>query len=248
MCLAVLHWNPTHSTPLKIVANRDEFRARATEPLHFWKGADFYAGKDLEAGGSWLGVSANYNIALLTNIRPGYVGKKGELSRGNLVTEFLTDGHSPQSFRQKIQKDIHRYGGFNLIIGNTQELIWFSSDHPEGELITPGIHALSNDALNTNWPKVTLATEQMSEQSNSLEKDLTKHSILASQTEANDATLPQTGVPIEWEKRLSAQTITGAEYGTLSRTHILLSENKCEMAEQQINQQGDVTSTKVFRW
>lgn len=248
MCLAVLHWDPALPVPLKVVANRDEFRARATAPLQHWAEGDFYAGKDLEAGGSWLGINSRYQMALLTNIRPGYVGRKGELSRGNLVTDFLMTDGSIEDFHSKIKRDIHRYGGFNLIIGNAKQLFWFSSDCTDGEYLTPGIHALSNDALNTNWPKVKQAHLQMNEQHQALVSDLTGHSILQSQFEASDECLPNTGVPIEWEKRLSAQTIVGTDYGTLSRTHIRLGIDNCAMAEQQIDTQGNVTSTTRFKW
>lgn len=248
MCLAVIEWQPGQPYPLKIVANRDEFRHRPTLPMHNWEQPSLLAGKDLEAGGTWLGISTQLKFALLTNIRPGYVGVKGRRSRGELVTDFLTSQESVEQFHQRLKPNLPEYGGFNLIVGDAEGLFWFSSTQADGQWLSPGIHALSNDALNTPWPKVTLAKEQMRQQGQRLCDNLTDHGILQSTNQAADQELPETGVPLAWERQLSAQTILGKDYGTLSRTHLVLNDQTCRLAEQQINELGEVVETREFQW
>lgn len=246
MCLAVIDFQPQRDVPIRIVSNRDEFRDRPAEPLQYWSKGNFFAGRDLLAGGTWMGVNTKGDVALLTNIRPGYVGVTGEHSRGELVIDFLTGDKNAAQFHQHISNRIPGYAGFNLIVGNTRELLWFSSDHPQGQWLTPGIHGLSNDALNTPWPKLLLAKEQMQETGTKLDEGLLDHGILTSTEIAPPESLPQTGVPVAWESRLSAQTILGSDYGTRARTHLLLRQNGGYIAEQQVNDHGVVTDMARF--
>lgn len=246
MCLAVFHFSPGQKNALTVVANRDEFRARSTQGLHQWDGTEMYAGKDLEAGGTWLGVTTDQRFALLTNIRPGFVGKTGIRSRGELVTNYLLSNQSPQSFHQSMKADIAQYAGFNLIIGNPNELYWFSSVHQDLYAIPPGTHALSNDALNTPWPKAELAKSQLESQLGVVQSTLTDHNVLQSVDQAAENTLPNTGVPLEWESKLSAQTITGGDYGTRSRTHVVFEGEVSKLEEQSIDAHGEVISSVGF--
>ncbi len=249
MCLAVFEWSPNSEYPLRLVANRDEFRARPTAPMAWWPDNPILAGKDLEAGGTWLGVSKDKKFALLTNIRPGFVGKKGELSRGHLVSNYLKGSMGIEAYHQQVLSDIARYAGFNLILGDTKQLFWFSSNHKEGTWLTEGIHAVSNDALNTPWPKLLLAKKQLMEQRELLTSTLTNHGILQSAKQAARNQLPITGVPLEWEEKLSAQTINGADYGTRCRTHMVLRrDHYMRVAEQQIDQNGNITSVAQFEF
>jgi uncharacterized protein with NRDE domain len=247
MCLAVIDWDPTSKYPVKVVANRDEFRKRPALPMHWWDDAPILAGKDLEAGGSWLGFNQYGQFALLTNIRPGYVGKKGQLSRGDLVVNFLKSKQSISDFHQSMLSTIDQYGGFNLLLGNAEEVFWFSSTQTEGQWLSPGIHALSNDSLNTPWPKTTLAVEQMKQERGKLEHSLNEHGILSSQHQVEDKSLPTTGVPVEWERMLSAQTILGSEYGTRCRTHFILDRHqKIKVVEEQIDVNGVASNPISF--
>lgn len=243
MCLAVLSWQPNSEFPLTVVANRDEFRARPTQAMHWWKNG-ILAGKDLQAGGTWLGVNQSRRFALLTNIRPGYIGVKAERSRGELVTQFLTQDVSIEHFQKSIQPKIAHYAGFNLLLGDGERLFWFSSDHPDGKFLAPGIYGLSNDALNTGWPKLDLAKQQLSEQLESVQHTLTQHTVLQSTAQASSHRLPNTGLSPEWEAMLSAQCILGESYGTRSRSHIVQNKlGELRICEQQINSQGHITAS-----
>lgn len=252
MCLMVLNWRPDHDWPLLLVANRDEFRERPTRAMHWWSPEDggILAGRDLKAGGTWLAVDADGRFALLTNIRPGYVGLSGTRSRGELPVQFLTGQKTIEAFHDSLLDDLADYGGFNLVLGDRERLFWFSSDHPRGHWLEPGIHTLSNDALNTPWPKTRQAHRQMAEAGHQLEQGhLHEASILTDKATAPDSQLPQTGVPQTWEKQLSAQTITGDHYGTRCRTALRMHrEGQLDVAEVQLGPSGEAISDRQFTW
>jgi len=161
MCLAVFSWQPGSAVPLNLVANRDEFRQRPTQAMHWWPDRTLLAGKDLQAGGTWLGFNRRGYFALLTNIRPGFIGASSAFSRGDLVRDFLQGCASIEAYHRAILPRLNDYGGFNLVLGDARRLFYFSSIHPSGQWLAPGIHGLSNDSLNTPWPKTVLAKQQM---------------------------------------------------------------------------------------
>lgn len=253
MCLIVINWRPDHEWPLLLVANRDEFRDRSTEPMHWWESREsgtqrrILAGRDLKAGGTWLALDDTGRLALLTNIRPGYVGTTARRSRGELPVKFLRDNTSIENFHRELLPELSCYGGFNLMLGDNERLFWFSSDHPQGRWLPPGIHSISNDSLDTPWPKTERARRQMAEQANIMERDFRSASILTDQETAPDEALPDTGVPKDWERLLSAQTITGETYGTRSRTWIRRHRSgRIEVAEVQLDERGRQSKLNAF--
>ncbi len=266
MCLCVFHHRPGHEWPLLLVANRDEFLDRPAQAMHWWDrtehpAAPVLAGRDLKAGGTWLASDLAGRIALLTNIRPGHLGHTGSRSRGELPLAFLQQPHSITRFHQSVLPTIDEYGGFNLVLfdpkglSDAQGLFWFSSDHPQGQWLTPGIHGLSNDALDTPWPKVRLAREQMAEHHQQLEvtpwlsADLARTPILADPQPQPDHQLPNTGVPIDWERTLSAQTITSERYGSRCRTWIAVHRSGLmQVGEAQLNPDGTLDEPRLFSW
>ncbi|MDN3650186.1 NRDE family protein [Reinekea marina] len=246
MCLAVFSWQPQSQYPLTVVANRDEFRARPTQAMHWWSN-EILAGKDLQAGGTWLGLNRQNKFALLTNIRPGYIGMKRELSRGELVTKFLSSECSIETFHESITPKINDYAGFNLLLCDGKRLFWFSSTNPSGRFLNPGIYGLSNDALDTPWPKLNEAKQQLHDQLPKVQNTLTAHSVLCSTEPAPKEQLPNTGVPIEWEAKLSSQCILGEEYGTRCRSHIVQdATGLTRVCEQQIDLNGNITHTNQW--
>lgn len=251
MCLVALHWNPSGELPVVLVANRDEFRARPTEPIHWWadQPREMLAGQDLKAGGTWFAINRAGHFALVTNIRPGYVGKSAPRSRGALPVEFIQSGADIDAFHAQVCTSISEYGGFNLILGDAKRLFWFSSTQPEGQELSPGVHVLSNDALNTPWPKVELARQQMAEEIEVFERGEISLEVLSSTARFPDDQLPQTGVSPEWESMLSAQTIVGSEYGTRSRCWLRISQDrKINVSEAQINESAELHSFRHFNW
>ena len=219
MCLIAFAWQMS-GRPLLLLGNRDEFHPRATRPACFWNEEGqpaLLAGKDLEAGGTWLGVTRSGRFAALTNIRSPQA-RRGPSSRGKLVLDYLTGRMSPEAYMTSLTDSLGEYAGFNLLAGTMQQLWFLNSDEAQARELTPGIYGLSNASLNSPWPKLqALRTglEQQLDTDSDSDSD-TLLDLLKDSREYPDDQLPDSGVNLEWERRLSATFILGEEYGTRS--------------------------------
>lgn len=156
MCLILFAWRAHPRYPLIVAANRDEFHERPTRPACFWPDAPhLLAGKDLRGGGTWLGLTTTGRFAALTNFREPGGPRRGfdPPSRGELVTRFLLGDDPPAEHAERLRARGARYDGFNLLIGTPDELYCVSNRAEGVAEITPGVHALSNHLLDTQWPK-----------------------------------------------------------------------------------------------
>ena len=226
MCLILFANEPNSRYRLVLAANRDEFYSRPTAPATFWQEApDVLAGKDLRSGGSWMGVTRSGKVAAITNFRgPSKVWEDAP-SRGELVSDFLMSGESPDVFIDKLRPRAQTYNGFNLLLGSEEGLWWYSNRYDEQPyMIDPGIHGLSNHLLDTSWPKVECGKRALKHLVVG-EKEITPEqvfSILEDRSPAADAELPDTGVGLELERVLSAPFIRTQDYGTRSSTVVLV--------------------------
>lgn len=213
MCLMAFAWQ-TGGHPLILLGNRDEFHARATRAAGFWTEEDvpdLLAGKDLEAGGTWLGVTRRGRFAALTNIRsPG--ATKGRRSRGALALDYLAGEQAPEDYLRQLQSRREDYAGFNLLVGDLQQLWHLNSQSNDLQQLPPGIYGLSNASLDSDWPKLRQLRTNLAENLNSGPDALLD--LLSDSQAYADQQLPQTGVALEWERLLSATFILGADYGT----------------------------------
>ena len=158
MCLIVLAWHAHPEYPLVVAANRDEFFARPSAPAGFWADApEILAGRDLEAGGTWLGVSRRQGFAALTNFREGGGQLVDAPSRGALVADFLAAEDDPETFLEALTRRRNEFNGFNLFVGDGQRLGYYSNRGPGPRWLAPGIYGLSNHLLDTPWPKLAAA-------------------------------------------------------------------------------------------
>ena len=215
MCLIVFAWKQHPEFPLLLAANRDEFYARPALAAAWWEDAPHvYAGKDLEGGGTWMGINKQGRFAAITNIRNGEGKKSGAPSRGNIVADFLRNDISPASYLHELKADAKHYAGFNLIIGDSEELYWFSNETLQAQILQPGVYGLSNGSLDTPWPKVNLAKTQFEKLMQQSAPDQAYFELLTDTTPAPDHSLPQTGVSLEWERLLSSIFIQSDIYGT----------------------------------
>lgn len=207
---------------LILVGNRDEFFERPSASLHKWPGG-FYGGKDLRSGGTWMGFHPNGRLAALTNYRRASERKTNPISRGHLVKDFLESNQEPLEYLDQIQEKMHRYEGFNLLVAEGEQMAYLSNFRQRTEMVTPGIHGLSNAFLNSPWPKVEQAKKQLEAAivgDKLHENDLL--GLLQSKSLAAEEELPDTGVTRDMERILSAQFIQmGQEYGTVNTTVIL---------------------------
>ncbi len=222
MCLIVFAWKLIPECPLVLAANRDEFFNRPSAPASWWEDhPQVYAGRDLQAGGTWLGISRTGRFAALTNIRHGGERRSDVRSRGELVTGFLTSQHSPEAYLSELRERASAYNGFNLLIGDQERSYWFSNDEQDASPmreLAPGIYGLSNGSLDTPWPKVVRAKAQFSSLLCQGAPDDAYFEMLSDTTRASDSRLPDTGVSLEWERLLSPICIESPDYGTRAST------------------------------
>lgn len=223
MCLILLAWRAHPDYPLVVAANRDEFFSRRTAAADFWEDApDILAGRDLEAGGTWLGVTRQGRFAALTNFRDPQRILQGAPSRGDLVSRYLRGSELPQEFLQWLAPVAANYSGFNLVIGDRESLWYFSNCGEGAGQLTPGIYGLSNHLLDTPWPKVARGKSALGSALRALPDDRPFFALLRDDSIAPDEALPRTGISLEWERLLSAAFISTEGYGTRSATVLLM--------------------------
>lgn len=217
MCLILVAWRAHPDYPLVVAANRDEFFTRRTARAGFWDEAPHVlAGRDLEAGGAWLGISRAGRFAALTNYRDPASQRPGAPSRGHLVAGFLTGSAGIDAWLAGIDPAAHN--GFNLLLGDGERLVAFSNVSREKHELAPGIYGLSNALLDTPWPKVGVGKTALETALAALPDETALWRLLADDTRHPDAALPATGVPLEWERLLSAAFVNSPGYGTRCST------------------------------
>lgn len=244
MCLIVFAWQVKPNTPLIVASNRDEFYARPALPAHQWEDyPSIYAGKDLEGGGTWLGIvqgnaENSFRFAALTNVRNPSDIRENAPTRGTLVSHFLASTDSPADYIQKIRTSATDYNGFNLLVGDASSLIWFSNkgkNHPLNTTpLKPGIYGLSNALLDDPWPKVAKTKKRFTELLNQNAQENAYFEMLSDPKTAPDEQLPNTGISYEWEKRLSAVCIASNDYGTRVSTYVEMHQNKPSILHEHI--------------
>jgi uncharacterized protein with NRDE domain len=231
MCLIVFAYKTHPRYELILAANRDEFYSRPTASAAFWEDApEILAGRDLVAGGTWLGVTRTGRFAAVTNYREPLM-PRGEKSRGNLVSEFLYGRETPVEYLQALEKHDFEYSGFNLLVGDftgkQSEIAYSSNRNAAFQILPAGIYGLSNHLLDTPWHKVLLAKKMLAENianSETVSPDAL-FKILQNSELAKDEDLPETGVGFELEKLLSPVFIESENYGTRCSTVVLIEKN-----------------------
>lgn len=219
MCLILLAFQHQPDYPLIIAANRDELYGRPTLPAHFWpETPELFAGKDLQAGGTWMGISKNGRFAAVTNYRHPAAAAAQTISRGQLCTDFLRSTLSAEAYLSHINSQKNRYAGFNLLVGSAQQLFYYSNREGVIRELAPGIHGLSNGLLNEPWPKVAQGKTAMTETLRHSNQPDALLPILLDQHTAADSDLPATGINLETERLLSSRFIRSERYGTRSST------------------------------
>lgn len=237
MCLIALAWQAHPDYPLIVAANRDEFHHRPAAAARFWPEAPaVLAGRDLAAGGTWLGITRRGRFAALTNVRePG--AAQGSRSRGLLVSAFLQGGNSPQTYAAAVAADGAAYSGFNLLVGDAGSLWWVSNRAPAPAPVAPGVHALSNHLFNTPWPKVQRARDGLSA-ALAVPSAERLFALLADDRAAPDDELPDTGVGLAMERLLSPPFIRSGGYGTRCSSVLLAGRERILFAEQTFTPDG----------
>ena len=243
MCLIAFAWRAHPRLPLVVAANRDEWRDRPTQPAGWWPDHPaILAGRDLRAGGTWMGLTRAGRFAAVTNFRDPADKRSTARSRGTLVTEFLLGEKTPPAFLASLAASAREYNGFNLIAGDGDSLWFYGSREGEAREIPPGVHGLSNHLLNEPWRKVVHARDAMARALGDDDPAPRLFEMLSDASGADDGRLPDTGVGLAWERRLAAALITGADYGTRASTVLTVSQaGEVHFEERTRDAEGAVT-------
>lgn len=227
MCLIVFAWRVLPDMPLLAAGNRDEFYARPAAAATWWQDhPNVYAGRDLQGGGTWMGITREGRFAAITNIRAPEEMRTGMPTRGTIVANYLTGDLSPADYAKTLAEQETDYNGFNLLVGDANELVWYSNrgngDERNGQPLMPGIYGLSNSLLDCTWPKVVRTKAQFSSLLCQGAPEDAYFEMLSDTTLASDCRLPRTGVPLERERMLSEVCIESPDYGTRVSTLVRL--------------------------
>lgn len=250
MCLITFAWRVHPDYPLVVAANRDEFRHRPTQAAHWWASAPgLLAGRDLEAGGTWLGVTRSGRFAALTNRRDPARQQPSAPSRGGLVLRALTDAAPPQTTLARVAETASRYAGYNLLAGDLSGLFVLDNSTGAVRTLAPGLYGLSNAFLDTPWPKLTLARARLAEALPQLPDPQSVLTLLRDDTPAPDHLLPDTGVGLAAERRLSPAFLRDSHYGTRSSAMILFgADGLASLREWTWNADGGAVSEVVHEF
>ncbi len=257
MCLIIFAHQAESDFPLVLAANRDEFFSRPTQQAAFWESADsdnaILAGKDLLAGGTWLGLSKSGRFSAVNNIRDPSQAEQAPRSRGELTLEFLKSDMSAESYSNALIENFAQYAGFNLLLSDGSDMYYVNNLEQLVTKLEPGVYGLSNGLLNSDWPKVnrgrddlrmlmgnpdSLSTDQL--------LDMMNHREIS-----KDDNLPDTGVSLELERALSSTFImnTNRGYGTLCSTAIIAEANsEFRFSEQNYDASGNATDRHYYQF
>ena len=219
-----------------LAANRDEFLVRPTEPLAFLDNSKtILAGRDVQGGGTWLGITSGLKFGALTNYRSVADNYLDAPSRGEILMDFFNGKHRACDYIQSLAERGARYNGFNVIMGDGEDFYYFSNRGPEPRVLEPGFYGLCNHLLDTPWPKVKRGKKLL--RSAMVESGRIDHhhlfSLLEDSWSPPQKQLPDTGIGLEWEQLLSSMFIDGEIYGTRSSAVITIdADNRVEFTEK----------------
>jgi uncharacterized protein with NRDE domain len=246
MCLILIAWRVHSDYPLVVAANRDEFFVRPTAPANFWKDTpQVLAGRDLEAGGTWMGVTRNGRFAALTNFRDPAQNRSGAPSRGGLVADFLAGDEAPQDYLAFIARRGSQCNGYNLLVSDGETLWWSSNMGGDPRRLASGVYGVSNHLLDTPWPKVGAGKTALAQALNGLPADEALFRLLLDDEIHPDEHLPQTGVPADWERLLSSAFVKSPDYGTRGSTVLCIGRDGWGSFDEQTWLRGAKSSERL---
>jgi len=234
MCLIVLGREIHPKYMLILAANRDEFYERPTKEAHYWESPrQLLAGKDLEAGGTWMGVNKHGHVAAVTNYRDPTNYQNNKASRGQIPVNFLGAGIRAEEYIRELKKQSSKFNGFNLLALDNEKLVHYNNQHGSPGILDKGIHAVSNATLNTPWPKVVRSKNMLKSLINGNFSHDDLLAMMGDGKTANPEELPDTGIPKDLEEAVSAMCIRTEKYGTCSTTAITITyDGEVEFTEK----------------
>jgi uncharacterized protein with NRDE domain len=248
MCLILFAWRAHPEHALVVAANRDEYFERPARVAAFWDDVpELLAGRDLTAQGTWLGITRTGRFASITNYRNPAERMATAPSRGRLIADFLTAAHRPSAYFAGIAPQAREYNGFSMLAADGTSLAFFSNREGVIREIEPGLHGLSNELLDTPWPKVEKGKQRLGALLAETFDPMAYLELLGDTEPAHDRNLPDTGVGVEWERRLSSIRIAGGDYGTRCSTVVRIgTDGEAEFWERSYDREGGIAGTVQF--
>src|ERR1700733_16117415 len=227
MCLVLIAWRGAAKYPCVVAANRDELHSRPASPAHWWPSCPpILAGRDLLAGGTWLGMTRTGRFAALTTSRAPERRRPGTPSRGTLVASILMSGDSLERNLEHLRNVSAAYNGFSLLFSDGERLAIYESARGSGRVLRPGIYGLSNHLPDTPWPKVQAAKSRLSSALGDLDRTDAVLALLRDEAPSPEDQLPRTGVSLDWERLLSSAFVRAPDYGTRCSTVLRIDESR----------------------
>ena len=250
MCLIFFAYERHPRYRLVVAANRDEAYERPTATAAYWpEYPEILAGRDLEGGGTWMGINRSGRFAALTNVRSPRPRLCAPPTRGELTTDFLRSSSESEEYFREIEAKAQQYNGFSLLLYDAQNLHYFSNFTDAGfQRIDPGLYGLSNHLLDTPWPKVLQGKMAVAEWLETDGEDPEPlFDIMARKSRAREEDLPDTGVDKSFESALSALFIESPGYGTRSTSVLLVGyDGACVFIERTFEADSPNVSTVRF--
>lgn len=245
MCLILFAWRAHPEHALVVAANRDEFFDRPASPAAYWPDRPgLLAGRDLTANGTWFGITRTGRFAAITNYRNPAERNPSAPSRGRLVADFLGAAPTPAEYFRGIAPQAQEFNGFSMLAADGGSLAFYSNREDVVRDVQPGVHGLSNHLLNTPWPKVEKGKERLGALLDRTFDAEACLQMLGDAEPAHDRHLPDTGVGMDWERRLSSIRIVGGHYGTRCSSVLRIgTDATVEFWERSYAPEGGVTGT-----
>lgn len=227
MCTILFSYKTTPGYRLILAANRDEFVNRRTAPLAYWHDfEEVLAGRDLQEGGTWLGLNSKGRLGAITNFREPQTVSTDCPSRGEILSQYLAGNDNDSDFLSNLEVKASKYRGFNLLFGDSDTIYYYSNRAEAMLQLKPGVYGLSNHLLDTGWPKVErgkMLLKRVLSSTNFRVEDI--FSMLCDNHQPPEELLPDTGIGEVWERLLASIFITSEFYGTRSSAVITIRDD-----------------------
>ena len=247
MCLVVFAWKSHPDYKLILAANRDEFHARPSQAAHWWPDQPhILAGRDLQAGGTWLAAARSGRFATVTNYREQQKTRGGLRSRGEIATNFVSADVDPLSFVASIAGE--NYAGVSVLAADRENICFTSNRGDEPVSLAPGIYGLSNASLDTPWSKLVRTKKALTAL---IEADKVNSTellrLLADRTPAPSSEVASGDLPFKLERALTAPFIVADTYGTRCSTTLMFA-NDClvDFCERRFTPDGTTSGDSNF--
>jgi uncharacterized protein with NRDE domain len=249
MCLLVFAWKAHPDYPLIIAANRDEFHARPSQDAHWWPDLpNVLAGRDLQAGGTWLAVSRSGRFATVTNYREQPRPQRGLRSRGEIATKFVSGSEDAMTCVASLAGD--SYAGVSVIAADGDSVCYTSNRGDEPRSLEPGVYGLSNASLDTPWSKLLRTREALTKLIDTDNVNATElFRLLADRSPAPNSEVDSASLPFKLARTLTAPFIVAESYGTRCSTTVLVtSDQKLQFSERRFAPDGSASGDSAFNF